>query len=41
MDGDLRDPVTLRMMREIERRIQWCGVSKSQSIASIIAEMNE
>ncbi|MDQ7054069.1 MAG: MMPL family transporter [candidate division KSB1 bacterium] len=42
VDGDLRDPVTLKMMREIERRIEVVpGVSKSQSIASIIAEMNE
>ncbi len=42
VDGDLRDPVALKLMREIERRLEVVpGVSKSQSIASIIAEMNE
>ena len=42
VDGDLRDPAALKLMREIERRLEVVpGVSKSQSIASIIAEMND
>ncbi len=42
VDGDLRDPAALKLMREIERRLEVVpGISKSQSIASIIAEMND
>ena len=41
VDGDLRDPATLKLMREIERRLEVVpGVSNSQSIASVLAEMN-
>ncbi|NOX35904.1 MAG: MMPL family transporter [Calditrichaeota bacterium] len=41
VDGDLRDPATLKLMHEIERRLEVVpGVSKSQSIASVLAEMN-
>ncbi|NIR51742.1 MMPL family transporter [candidate division KSB1 bacterium] len=40
--GDLKDPAVLTMMRNIERRLETVPlVSKSQSIASIIAEMND
>ncbi len=42
VDGDLKDPATLRVMRSVERRLEALPlVSKSQSIAGVIAEMND
>ena len=42
VSGDLKDPATLSAMRALERRLDALpGVSKSQSIASVIAEMND
>ncbi len=42
VEGDLKDPAVLSMMRTIERRLETIPrVSKSQSIAGIISEMNE
>lgn len=42
VEGDLKDPVILREMQTIERRLETIPlVSKSQSIAGILAEMNE
>jgi predicted RND superfamily exporter protein len=39
--GDLLDPATLRVMRQLERRLDALPlVGKSQSLAGIIAEMN-
>lgn len=42
VNGDLKDPAVLKQMRIIERRLETIPlISKSQSIASIIAEMND
>lgn len=41
VDGDLKDPAVLHMMRLLEQKLESIPrLSKSQSIASIIAEMN-
>ncbi|NIA29776.1 MAG: MMPL family transporter, partial [Actinobacteria bacterium] len=41
IDGDLKDPAVLKTMRVIERKLETIPmVSKSASIASVIAEMN-
>ncbi len=41
IDGDLKDPAVLHMMRLFEQKLESIPrLSKSQSIASIIAEMN-
>jgi len=41
VDGDLKEPAVLKMMRVMERRLETIPlVSKSESIAGIIAEMN-
>jgi len=41
IDGDLKDPAVLKTMRVIERKLETIPmVSKSSSIASVIAEMN-
>ncbi len=40
--GDLKDPAVLKEMRAIERRLETIPlISKSQSIAGVIAEMND
>ncbi len=42
VEGDLRDPAILKLMLEIERRLEGVpGVSTSQSIAGLIAELNQ
>ncbi|GMR12149.1 MAG: hypothetical protein BMS9Abin29_0337 [Gemmatimonadota bacterium] len=42
VDGDLKDPATLSAMRAVERRLDALPLaSNSQSIAGVIAEMNE
>ncbi|NOX89263.1 MAG: MMPL family transporter [Calditrichaeota bacterium] len=41
IDGDIKEPAVLKMMRVMERRLETIPlVSKSESIAGIIAEMN-
>lgn len=42
VDGDLKDPTTLVQMRAVERRLDALSLaSNSQSIAGVIAEMND
>ena len=42
VDGDLRDPAVLRVMRRVERRLDALpAVSNVQSMAGVIAEMND
>jgi hypothetical protein len=42
VDGDLKDPVTLTAVRAVERRLGALPMaSRSQSIAGVIAEMND
>jgi uncharacterized protein len=42
VDGDLKDPATLSAMRSVERRMDALPLaSNSQSVASVISEMND